>query len=209
MQKLTKPYDFIYKILLTGDCGVGKSALIARFTSDNNFNFSTDGYQSTLGVDFKIQHINKEEKSYALQIWDTAGQERFRTITSSYYRGAQGIIVVFDVRNPQSFEHVSGWISDVRKHSSPDVKFILVGNKSDADLSDYARKVSYETAKNYADTMLIPYYETSAKDNKNVTEPFYQLLAMMHNDTKEKEEKPKHTVQLVRSESPSKGSCSC
>ncbi|WBY58514.1 ras-related protein Rab-1B [Plasmodium yoelii yoelii] len=106
-------YDSLFKILLIGDSGVGKSCLLLRFADDTY----TDSYISTIGVDFKIKTIEIDDKIIKLQIWDTAGQERFRTITSSYYRGAQGIIIVYDVTDRDSFNNVKNWIIEIEKYA--------------------------------------------------------------------------------------------
>ena len=99
---MEQPYDYLFKLLLIGDSGVGKSSLLLRFSDDT---YETN-FNSTIGVDFKIKTVDLDDKVIKLQIWDTAGQERFRTITSSYYRGAHGIIVVYDTTDNETFEHV-------------------------------------------------------------------------------------------------------
>ena len=120
-------YDFLFKLLLIGDSGVGKSCLLLRFADDTY----TESYISTIGVDFKIRTIELEGKTVKLQIWDTAGQERFRTITSSYYRGAQGIILVYDVANRESFDALPKWFAELETYVSSSVVKIIVGNKVD------------------------------------------------------------------------------
>ncbi|CAM0958698.1 unnamed protein product [Alopecurus aequalis] len=102
-------YDYLFKLLLIGDSSVGKSCLLLRFADDAY----VDTYISTIGVDFKIRTVELDGKSVKLQIWDTAGQERFRTITSSYYRGAHGIIIVYDVTDMESFNNVKQWLSEI------------------------------------------------------------------------------------------------
>ncbi|KAI0927851.1 GTP-binding protein of the rab, variant 2 [Taiwanofungus camphoratus] len=120
-------YDYLFKLLLIGDSGVGKSCLLLRFAEDA----FTDSYLSTIGVDFKIRTIELEGKTVKLQIWDTAGQERFRTIAAAYYRGAHGIVVVYDVTDNESFENVKGWLHEIERYASETVKKLLIGNKSD------------------------------------------------------------------------------
>merc|ERR1712157_499578 len=122
-------YDYLFKLVLIGDSGVGKSCLLLRFADDS----FTDSYISTIGVDFRFRTVNIDMKTVKLQIWDTAGQERFRTITSAYYRGAHGIIMVYDVTNSESFEHVEEWLSEVNRHASETTKKLLVGNKCDLE----------------------------------------------------------------------------
>jgi Ras-related protein Rab-1A len=163
-------YDYLFKILLIGDSGVGKSCMLTRFTDDA---FS-ENYMSTIGVDFKIYTMDIDGHRAKLQIWDTAGQERFRTITSSYYRGAHGIAVVFDVSNPESFHNVEHWLTEVERYGSKDVRLMIVGNKSDL-LS--LRAVSFEAAKDYADDRGVPYIETSALTSANVERAFALMAA--------------------------------
>ena len=165
-----EPYDCLFKLLLIGDSGVGKSCLLLRF-ADNTYN---DSYISTIGVDFKIRNITLDDKKVKLQIWDTAGQERFRTISSSYYRGVHGIALVYDVTDPESFNNINQWVEEVKRYASEHVKCILVGAKSDLKIT---QKVDYATAKEYADSMGWPFFETSAKNDVNVTEMFTALAA--------------------------------
>jgi len=119
-------YDYLFKILLIGDSNVGKSSLLTRFSDDK---FSED-IINTVGVDFKFKTLDIEGKKIKLQIWDTAGQERFRTVTSSYYRGAHGIIIVYDITNADSFKSVTAWIKDAEEGAPPDLEKSIVGNKS-------------------------------------------------------------------------------
>jgi len=161
----TNDYDYLFKLLLIGDSGVGKSCLLLRF-ADNTY---TDSYISTIGVDFKIRTLEIDGKTIKLQIWDTAGQERFRTITSSYYRGAHGIIVVYDVTDKVSFTNVKQWLGEIDRYACQSVNKMLVGNK--ADLVE-KKLVSQEEAKEFADSIGITFLETSAKSAHNVEEAF-------------------------------------
>ncbi|CAH1406197.1 unnamed protein product [Nezara viridula] len=161
-------YDYLLKLLLIGDSGVGKSCLLLRFADDTY----SESYISTIGVDFKIRTIELEGKTIKLQIWDTAGQERFRTITSSYYRGAHGIIVVYDCTDRVSFENLKVWMEEIQRFASPDVNKLLVGNK--VDLSD-KRQVSEEEAAELAAKYKIPFMETSAKSGNNVENSFMKM----------------------------------
>jgi len=168
MTGLSPDYDYLFKLLLIGDSGVGKSCLLLRFADDTY----TESYISTIGVDFKIRTIELEGKTVKLQIWDTAGQERFRTITSSYYRGAHGIIVVYDVTDETTFQNVKQWLQEIERYACEGVNKLLVGNK--ADLSG-SRAVEYQNAKQFADQLNIPFLETSAKDATNVEQAFLTM----------------------------------
>merc|ERR1712127_647193 len=166
--------DHRFKLLLIGDSGVGKSCLLLRFADDTY----TDSYISTIGVDFKIRTVELEGKTVKLQIWDTAGQERFRTITSSYYRGAHGIIVVYDVTDQESFNNVKQWLQEIDRYACENVNKLLVGNK--CDLTN-KKVVDYTSAKEYADQLGIPFLETSAKNATNVEQAFMTMAAEIKN----------------------------
>lgn len=168
MTGLSPDYDYLFKLLLIGDSGVGKSCLLLRFADDTY----TESYISTIGVDFKIRTIELEGKTVKLQIWDTAGQERFRTITSSYYRGAHGIIVVYDVTDESTFANVKQWLQEIERYACEGVNKLLVGNK--ADLMN-SKAVDFESAKQLADELGIAFLETSAKDATNVEQAFLTM----------------------------------
>jgi len=160
--------NVVFKLLLIGDSGVGKSSLLHRFADD----IYTDSYISTIGVDFKIKTMNVGDKMVKLQIWDTAGQERFRTITSSYYRGAQGIIVVYDITDVDSFNNVKQWLSEIDRYASENVDKLLVGNKSDLEP---ARQVTKAMAEEFAESLQVKCIETSAKESSNVDDAFRSM----------------------------------
>ncbi|KAF2315098.1 hypothetical protein GH714_038157 [Hevea brasiliensis] len=149
-------YDYLFKLLLIGDSGVGKSCLLLRFADDSYL----ESYISTIGVDFKIRTVEQDGKTIKLQIWDTAGQERFRTITSSYYRGAHGIIVVYDVTDQESFNNVKQWLSEIDRYASENVNKLLLA---------------------FADEIGIPFMETSAKNATNVEQAFMAMAAEIKN----------------------------
>ncbi|XP_023346280.1 ras-related protein Rab-1A isoform X4 [Eurytemora carolleeae] len=174
MSTMNPEYDYLFKLLLIGDSGVGKSCLLRRFADDTY----TESYISTIGVDFKIRTIELDGKTIKLQIWDTAGQERFRTITSSYYRGAHGIIVVYDVTDQESFNNVKQWLQEIDRYASENVNKLLVGNK--CDLTN-KKVVDYSSAKEYADQLGIPFLETSAKNATNVEQAFMTMAAEIKN----------------------------
>jgi len=167
-------YDYLFKLLLIGDSGVGKSCLLLRFADDTY----TESYISTIGVDFKIRTIELDGKTIKLQIWDTAGQERFRTITSSYYRGAHGIIVVYDITDQESFNNVKQWLAEIDRYACENVNKLLVGNKSDLTTK---RAVELNSAKEYADQLGIPFLETSAKSATNVEQAFLTMAGEIKN----------------------------
>ena len=139
-----------------------------RFTDDT---FS-DNYVTTIGVDFKIKTIDIDSKSCKLQIWDTAGQERFKNIISSYYRGAQGIMLVYDITDLESFQNLNAWLIECEKNASKGVYKILVGNKNDMENE---RKVTYEQGRDFAQQYGMKFFETSAKNSTNVNEAFITM----------------------------------
>ncbi|RMZ81997.1 hypothetical protein DV737_g2316, partial [Chaetothyriales sp. CBS 132003] len=163
-------YDFLIKLLLIGDSGVGKSCCLLRFSEDS----FTPSFITTIGIDFKIRTIDLDGKRVKLQIWDTAGQERFRTITTAYYRGAMGILLCYDVTDEKSFNNIRTWFSNVEQHASEGVNKILVGNKCDWEEK---RQVSTEQGQALADELGIPFLEVSAKANINIEKVFYSLAS--------------------------------
>jgi len=165
---INQDYEFLLKILIIGDTGCGKSCLLVRFT-DDTFN---ENFISTIGVDFKIRTLKFDGKVVKLQIWDSAGQERFRNITSSYYRGAHGIIVVYDITDSASFDHVAMWLKEIEKFAADNVSTIVVGNKS--DLAE-KRAVETERASDFCQRIGLPFLETSAKSSTNVEEAFLTM----------------------------------
>ena len=168
---MNSDYDYLFKLLLIGDSGVGKSCLLNQF-ADGNF---SSNHISTIGVDFKIRSIEQDSKLVKLQIWDTAGQERFRTIVSSYYRGAHGIVLVYDVTNAESFQNVKYWLSEIERYASKKAELLLVGNKVDLGEGSNLRQVSYGEGKELADSLGITFLETSAKSSSNVEEAFLTM----------------------------------
>jgi len=168
----TNEYDYLFKLLLIGDSGVGKSCLLLRFADDTY----TESYISTIGVDFKIRTLDLQGKTCKLQIWDTAGQERFRTITSSYYRGAHGIIVVYDVTDKESFNNVKHWMNEIDKYAADSVNKLLIGNKCDLSTK---KIVSYDEAKELADSLGVNFMETSAKNAHNVEQAFVAMAGQI------------------------------
>lgn len=164
----SKSYDYLFKLLLIGDSGVGKTSILFKFSEDT---FSP-AFISTIGIDFKIRTIEVDGKKIKLQVWDTAGQERFRTITTAYYRGAMGIMLVYDVSNTRSFENISNWIRNIEMHATQDVELMILGNK--CDIAD-KRQVTKERGEQLALQHSIKFMETSAKANINIEEAFVTL----------------------------------
>ncbi|KAL7751762.1 hypothetical protein RI367_002761 [Sorochytrium milnesiophthora] len=159
------------KLLLIGDSGVGKSCILLRYT-DNAYD-DTDEPRATIGVDFKVQNANINGADFKVYIWDTAGQERYRTLTSSFYRGAQAVFVVFDLGSRETFEHIPSWFKEVDVYcSKKSVVKCLVGNKADTP----SRQVSYDEAKQYAESLGALYHEVSAKTNQGITDMFQDII---------------------------------
>merc|ERR1711976_181547 len=171
-------YDHLFKLLIIGESGVGKTCLLLRFTDDS----FTPNHLTTIGIDFKIKIINLEEKLIKLQIWDTAGQERFRTITKTYYIRAQGIILTYDVTDENSFKNIRNWVKQIEQNAQNNVCKVLVGNKSDRD----DRKVTYDAGNSLATEYNMQFFETSAKTNYNVNETFTYLTREILNNTDSK-----------------------
>jgi len=163
-----KTYDLLFKLLLIGDSGVGKTCILFRF-SDDAFNTT---FISTIGIDFKIKTIELKGKKIKLQIWDTAGQERFHNITTSYYRGAMGIMLVYDITNAKSFDNIAKWLRNIDEHANEDVERMILGNKCDMDDK---RVISFERGQAIAKEHGLRFLETSAKTNINVETAFLQL----------------------------------
>ena len=161
-------YDYLFKMLLIGNSSVGKSSLMLRFAE----NIYHDTFLPTIGVDFKIRTFELGGKTVKLQIWDTAGQERFKTITSSYYKGAHGVVLTYDITNRSSFNDIDTWLVEVEKHASPKINKLLVGNKCDLEGQ---RQVTYEEGKKKAEELGVKFIETSAKDSINVETAFFTM----------------------------------
>ncbi|CAM9135712.1 unnamed protein product [Ascophyllum nodosum] len=168
MSRNDSPFDMQIKLLMIGDSGVGKTCLLLRYANDS---FSQT-FITTIGIDFKIKNIDLDSKRIKLQIWDTAGQERFRTITTSYFRGAQGILLVYDVTDKKSFNSIRNWVAQIQQHADVAVNKILIGNKCDMDED---REVSKEEGANLAAEYGIQFFETSAKNDINVEKGFITI----------------------------------
>jgi len=166
-------YDYLYKVVLIGDSGVGKSNLLSRFTR-NEFNLET---KSTIGVEFATRSIRTEGKTIKAQIWDTAGQERYRAITSAYYRGAVGALLVYDIAKYSTFKNVERWLNELRENADRNIVIMLVGNKSDLR---HLREVPTEEAKGFSEKHKLSFIETSALDSTNVELAFQNILTEIY-----------------------------
>lgn len=170
-------HDHLFKVLLIGDIAVGKSSIFNRYGKST---YEGD-YKSTIGVDFLsiITHDvpGIKNKKIMVQLWDTAGQEKFRTITRTYFKGAHGAIIVYDITNRTSYNNVHNWVQDTDKHSPLGIAKLLIGNKSDDDAN---RKVTFDEGKELADVYKMQFIETSAKSNTNIKETFNTLIKMMY-----------------------------
>jgi len=162
-------FDYLFKVVLIGDSGVGKSNLLSRFTR-NEFNLES---KSTIGVEFATRSINVDTKTVKAQIWDTAGQERYRAITSAYYRGAVGALLVYDIAKHATYVNVTRWLKELRDHADSNIVIMLVGNKSDLK---HLRAVPTDEAKAFAADNGLSFIETSALDASNVESAFQTIL---------------------------------
>jgi len=178
-KQLTDNYDYLFKIVLIGDSGVGKSNLLTRFTK-NEFNLES---KTTIGVEFATKTISVDNKIIKAQIWDTAGQERYRAITSAYYRGAVGALLVFDITKATSFTNVEKWLSELKANAEPSIIVTLIGNKNDLK---QLRTVSQEDAVNFAEKFGIPFLETSALDSTNVEMAFHRIITEIYQQVSKK-----------------------
>lgn len=162
-------FDYMFKLLIIGNSSVGKTSFLFRYADDS----FTSAFVSTVGIDFKVKTVYRNDKRVKLQIWDTAGQERYRTITTAYYRGAMGFILMYDITNEESFNSVQDWVTQIKTYSWDNAQVILVGNK--CDMED-ERVISYERGKQLADRLGVEFFETSAKENINVKSVFERLV---------------------------------
>lgn len=168
---MSNNYDYLFKIILIGDSGVGKSSLLQRYTDD----VFTNVYSSTIGVDFRMKTIKFNGKIIKLQIWDTAGQERFRAIIGSYYRGADGIIICYDTTNYNSFNNVKLWLNEIEKYyNNNDITKVIFGTKNDIKNNHI---VNDESLNSLANATNIKIYQTSAKNNNGVDFAFNHLIS--------------------------------
>jgi len=189
-------FDFLYKVVVTGDSGVGKTNIITRFTA-NEFTLES---KATIGVEFGHAEITLGDGSkIKVQIWDTAGQERFRAITRGYYRGAVGALIVYDITKSVSFRNVEKWLQELKQHAFDDIVIMLVGNKSDLK---QAREVPTDEAKKFAQKNNLLFIETSALDGENIKEAFYQTVSEIREKRRNKQPT---SGELTQSKAPKSG----
>ena len=167
MTNVPNKFDHLFKILIIGESGVGKTCFLLRY-AENSF---VANHLLTIGIDFKIKVIEIEGKSIKLQIWDTAGQDRFRTITKTYYKGSHGVILVYDVCDERSFGNVKNWVNQIEQNAKSSICKVLVGNKCDKA----ERVITEEQGRKLAEEYNMKFYETSAKTGQNVEEAFTYL----------------------------------
>lgn len=199
----SKNYDYLFKLLLIGDSGVGKTCLLFRF-SDDAFN---KNFIATIGIDFKVRTVDIEGRKIKLQIWDTAGQERFRTITTAYYRGAMGIFLVYDISDEKTFDNIKTWMRNIEDNAAPDVEKMILANKCDRENK---RQVSKEKGQSLAVRHGVKFYETSAQSGVNVEEAFMTMAADIKRKTEKKLEAPavsKNEINLNSDHNKKKKGC--
>ena len=184
-------YDYIFKVLLIGNSDVGKSSLILRYV-DQIWN---DVFVPTIGVDFKVKSLQIDNKRVKMQIWDTAGQERFRNVISSYFKGAHGILLIYDITARDSFKELENWLGEVERNATPQVLKILIGNKCDLDEQ---RQITVDEGEAFAARNGMKFIETSAKNNTNVNEAFEALAKIMVESSNKKNviKKKKKTIKV-------------
>jgi len=202
-------FDYMFKLLIIGNSSVGKTSFLFRY-ADNSF---TSAFVSTVGIDFKVKTVFRQDKRVKLQIWDTAGQERYRTITTAYYRGAMGFILMYDVTNEESFNAVQDWSTQIKTYSWDNAQVVLVGNKCDLEGE---RVVSIDRGKQLAMQMGLEFFETSAKDNINVKGVFERLVDIICDKMSESLDADNATLnntsqtrQLTENSPPAESNCSC
>lgn len=168
-------FDLLVKILMLGNSSVGKTWLLIRYSQEIEPSHSI----ATIGIDFKVKFVSVDGSRLKLQIWDTAGAERFQSLTTSVYRNAHGVVLIYDISERASFKSIEAWISQIHRHADTNVNIVLVGNK--CDVSDEERQVTYEEGQKLAEKYDVPFYEASAKKNINVENIFVRLAEEVKN----------------------------
>ncbi|XP_053274423.1 ras-related protein Rab-3D [Pleuronectes platessa] len=201
-------FDYMFKLLIIGNSSVGKTSFLFRYADDS----FTSAFVSTVGIDFKVKTIYRNDKRVKLQIWDTAGQERYRTITTAYYRGAMGFLLMYDITSEDSFCAVQDWATQIKTYSWDNAQVVLVGNKLDLEEE---RQVQTEDAHRLASELGFEFFEASAKDNVNVKQVFEKLVDVIcekMNETVNGDASPAGGSQgdgLKDTSQSSQGGCSC
>ncbi|XP_046847749.1 ras-related protein Rab-13-like isoform X2 [Xenia sp. Carnegie-2017] len=170
---MAKNYDHLFKVILIGDAAVGKTCILCRFAHDE----FKPTHLSTIGIDFKMRTFTVDGSRIRIQMWDTAGQERYETITTQYYRRAQGIMLVYDITRRKTFENIQKWIHYVEEHAGNEVKTVMVGNK--CDIEESKREVSYREGEKLSQKYGIPFLETSAFSNVNIEKAFTEMCQLI------------------------------
>ncbi|MCO5586086.1 hypothetical protein L7F22_043489 [Adiantum nelumboides] len=173
MADYSQKIDYVFKVVLIGDSAVGKSQLLNRFARNE---FTLDS-KATIGVEFQTRTIVVDQKTVKAQIWDTAGQERYRAVTSAYYRGAVGAMLVYDITKRQTFDHIARWLEELRSHADNNIVIMLIGNKTDLGT---LRAVPTEDAKEFAEKEGLFFLETSALEATNVDSAFQTVLGEIY-----------------------------
>ncbi|CAD8100530.1 unnamed protein product [Paramecium sonneborni] len=200
---MIKEYDYLFKLVIIGNSGVGKSSLLLRFADDQ---FS-ESYLTTIGVDFRFRTLPIDGKNVKLQIWDTAGQERFRTITSAYYKGADGIVMVYDVTQGQSFDDIDKfWLHEVESYGEKNVQLLVIGNKNDLDEQ---KAIETSKAEEYCKSHNMLFMECSAKTADHVNNAFLELSRkLMAKKDASQPPKTNNMTQVASQQSQAKGQSS-
>ena len=193
MSKITDVYEQLYKIIIIGSSGVGKTNILSRYLH-NEFCENT---KSTIGVEFGSKRIMMENTLIKLQIWDTAGEERYHSITSHYYKGAKGCFIVYDITNQKSFDDVIKWYEDIKPSGDKDISIVLIGNKCDLEKN---RKIKAEMGKNRAKEKNCAFYETSALNNTGIDEVFNNICEVIYNKMKNEKKDDDDDIEIVKGE---------
>jgi len=192
--------DFNYKILLLGDSSVGKTCFLLRYIEDTY----TGNHISTIGVDYKIKLIQLNSEMIKLQIWDTAGQDKFRSITKNYYRGSDGIMLIYDITNQSSFVNIKNWIIQIKEHLGDEACITLIGNKIDLESR---RKISREEGQKFAKDYNLNFFETSSKEDINIKETFENLTIEMRKKVKNNSDDKRKSKSLIEKNKETKKKC--
>ncbi|XP_062226085.1 ras-related protein Rab2BV-like [Phragmites australis] len=210
--RVDNEYDYLFKIVLIGDSGVGKSNILSRFTR-NEFCLES---KSTIGVEFATRTLQIDGKTVKAQIWDTAGQERYRAITSAYYRGAVGALLVYDITKKPTFDNVQRWLRELRDHADVNIVVMMVGNKSDLN---HLRSVPEEDGQAFSEKEGLSFLETSALEAVNVETAFHTILSEIRQTVSKKALAAQEsastngrsmqgtTINVAESSTNAKGSC--